>query len=108
MLGRDLAQQQQITVQVRGQTHRLDALLEADSGSVRLALISMGQVVARLEWDGVNLIESRAKWLPDFVQTERILSDLQFVYWPVAAIRSELPAAWGLDEEPGARLLTLA
>ena len=45
-LGRTLALQQQLTVAARGQTHRLDVILEADADSVRLAMMNLGQTVA--------------------------------------------------------------
>ena len=95
-LGRSLVLQQQLTVAVRGQTHRLDVLLEADPAAVRLALVSLGQTAARLEWDGAQLKETRAAWLPSAVSSERILSDLQLVLWPAEAVRAALPPGWAL------------
>jgi hypothetical protein len=104
-LGRRLALQQQLTVYVRGQVHRIDVILEADAESVRLALLSLAQTAAQLEWDGTSLKASRALWLPGTVRAERILSDLQFVYWPAAAIRAALPGGWTLEEDAGERVL---
>jgi hypothetical protein len=100
-LGRSLALQQQLTVDVRGQPERrLDVMLEADPSAVRLALVGPGgQTAARLEWDGLRLDETRAPWLPAAVSSERILSDLQLVLWPAAAIRSALPAGWSLVQD---------
>jgi hypothetical protein len=97
-LGRTLALQQQLTVETRGATHRVEVLLEADSEAVRLAVVNMGQTAARLEWDGKSLDESRAPWWPAAVGGERILSDLQLMLWPACAIRGALPQGWALVE----------
>ncbi len=104
-LGRPLALQQQLTVQARGRAQQLDVLLEADADSVRLAVLSFGQVAARLEWDGRQLQESRAPGWPDAVRAERILGDLQLMYWPLDAIRTALPAGWTVDGTAAERTL---
>ncbi|MCW4455922.1 DUF3261 domain-containing protein [Flavobacterium sp. MXW15] len=83
----------------------LDALLEADAGSVRLAVQAMGQTGVRLQWDGRELTQQRAPWLPPQVRGERVLDDLQFALWPAAAIRAALPADWELREDGGVRRL---
>lgn len=107
-LGRELAVQQQLAATVKGQTHRIDVLLEADASAVRMALVSMGQTAARLEWDGQQLSETRAPWLPAVVSGERILSDLQLAMWPEAAVRAALPPGWFLDTVAGGRVLRQA
>jgi hypothetical protein len=104
-LGRELAVQQQLAATVKGQTHRIDVLLEADASAVRMALVSMGQTAARLEWDGQHLTETRSPWLPAVVSGERILSDLQLALWPEAAVRAALPAGWFLDTTVAGRVL---
>lgn len=104
-LGRTLALQQQLTVTARGQTRRLDVILEADADSVRLAMMNLGQTVARLEWDGRELTQTRASWWPAAVKGERILSDLQLVLWPAQAISAALPGGWTLDAQDSERVL---
>lgn len=104
-LGRSFAAQQQLAATVQGRTQRIDVLLEVDAQAVRLALVSMGQTAARLEWDGVRLQETRAAWLPAVVSGERILSDLQLALWPEAAVHEALPRGWSLDTGPAGRVL---
>ncbi|NUT14233.1 MAG: DUF3261 domain-containing protein [Cupriavidus sp.] len=108
-LQRELKLQQHITVEftVQGRTeHReLLALLEADAARTRLAAVSGGQVLARLDWDGTTLRVSRSPWAPAELQPERILSDLQLALWPAAAIRAALPPGWSLDASPALRQL---
>lgn len=106
-LGRTLALQQQLSVRgPDGVERHLQALLEADASEVRIALMSMGQVLARMRWDGVQLDVQRSRHWPQQVEPERILSDLQLVLWPAEVIAQALPPAWQLLALPdGSRRL---
>lgn len=104
-LEQTLALQQRLTVDARGQRQQLEIAFEADAQGVRLAVLDLGRAVARLEWDGRELRETRAAGWPDAVRGDRILSDLQLVYWPAEAIRSALPPGWTLSAQPGMRSL---
>lgn len=106
LLGRSLSLQQHLTLQAPGREQQLDVLLEADEHHVQMGLVAMGQVAARLEWDGVTLTEERAPWWPQAVSGSRILADLQLTLWPVAAIQAALPAGWQLAESGNVRTLT--
>ncbi len=106
LLGHPLALQQHLALQAPGHDRQLDVLLEADEHHVQLGVLAMGQVAARLDWDGATLAESRAAWWPQAVSGARILSDLQLTLWPVAAIQAALPAGWRLAEEGDVRTLT--
>ncbi|WP_421567734.1 DUF3261 domain-containing protein [Stenotrophomonas sp. PD6] len=99
--------QLQQRLQFRFGTHEreLDALLEADSQQVRLAVQAMGQTGVRMVWDGRTLEQTRAPWLPPQVRGERVLDDLQFALWPADAIRAALPDGWTLVEAGGGRRL---
>jgi hypothetical protein len=105
LLGRTLALQQHIDVRAPGHAQALDVMLEADPRHVRLAVLAMGQVAARLDWDGATLDESRASWWPPQVSGARILADLQLAEWPLAAVQGGLPAGWRVEEEGGVRTL---
>ena len=98
--------QQHLTLQAPGREQQLDVLLEADAQHVQLGVVAMGQVAARLSWDGVTLTEDKAPWWPQAVSGSRILSDLQLTLWPVAAIQAALPAGWQLAEDGNVRTLT--
>lgn len=65
----------------------------------------MGQTGVRMVWDGKQLQQTRAPWLPPQVRGERVLDDLQFALWPADAIRAVLPAGWTLDDADGIRRL---
>jgi len=104
-LGRELSLQQQLSFRFGPQERTFDALLEADAGDVRLDIQSLGQSALRLSWDGKQLQQRRADWLPNSVRGEEVLSDLQLANWPVGVIREALPAGWSLVEEAGSRRL---
>ena len=105
-LGTTLALQQQLTVTVAEQAHRLEVLLEADPQAVRVAVLSLGQTAARLEWDGVNVTQSRASWWPEAISAERILDDMQLMLWPAAAVSAGLPPGWSLTSSKALRVLS--
>ncbi len=104
-LGKSLSLQQRLHFAFGTQQRDLDALLETDPGEVRLLVQAMGQSGVRLSWDGKELQEQRAPWLPPAVRGERVLDDLQFVLWPADAIRTALPSGWTLEERGGERSL---
>ncbi len=104
-LGRSISLQQRLHFTFGAQQRDMDALLEADPAEVRLLVQAMGQSGVRLSWDGKNLQQQRAQWLPPAVRGERVLDDLQFALWPADAIRAALPQGWTLDEQGGIRSL---
>jgi hypothetical protein len=104
-LGHELTLQQRMSVSAHGQTQLLEVALEVDADAVRMVLMSFGQTVARLDWDGRELKETRARGWPDAVTGERVLSDLQLVHWPLEAIRAALPAGWSVHSDHQVRTL---
>lgn len=107
-LGQELAVQQQLLFTFGSHERELVALLEVDATEVRLAVEAMGQSGVRLLWDGSTLEERRAPWLPPQLRSARVLDDLQFVHWPVAAIRAVLPSGWELEADEDSRRLVSA
>ena len=83
----------------------LDVLLEVDAAQVRLAGIAMGQRVLSLRWDGTTLDVQRHPLLPMQVDPARVLRDIQYAFWPTAALQAVLPAGWQLRDEPRRREL---
>jgi hypothetical protein len=104
-LGRELALQQHLQVDVGARSQALDALLEVDAKELRLGVQALGQSALTLRWDGRKLDEQRAKWLPPMLGGERVLFDLQLVLWPAPAIRAALPSGWSLRESGNGRQL---
>ena len=104
-LGQELALQQRLVFRHGAHQRELDALLEVDAAEVRLVVQAMGQSGVRLQWDGRELTQQRAAWLPASVRGERVLDDLQFSLWPLDAIRTALPAGWQVTEQGNVREL---
>jgi len=101
-----LALQQQLHFRFGSHERDLDALLEADAQQVQLAVQAMGQTGVRLQWDGQQLTQQRAPWLPPQVRAERVLDDLQFALWPSEAIAAALPAGWQVVDDGHQRSLS--
>jgi hypothetical protein len=89
-----MAAQQRLSFEHGGRRQVVDALVEVDAEAVRVVIHAQGQVALRLDWDGSTLTQTRADWLPPQLSAERVLSDLQLVYWPVDAVDAALPPAW--------------
>jgi hypothetical protein len=89
-----LAEQQRLVFDWHGQRRTIDALVEVDADAVRVAMHVQGQVALRFDWDGERLVSTRAAGLPPELTAERVLSDLQIVHWPAAAVQAALPAGW--------------
>jgi hypothetical protein len=106
-LGRELALQQRMTLAAHGRALQCDVALEVDADAVRLVVLAFGQTLARLDWDGRELKETRARGWPPVVTGAMVLRDLQLVHWPAAAIHAALPWGWSLHEDAPTRELRL-
>ncbi len=104
-LPRPLSLQQRLTFVHGERRETVDAMVESDGAGTRLVIHAQSQVALRLDWDGKDLMQQRAPWLPAALDGERVLTDLQLVYWPLAAISAALPQGWTLAEEGGRRVL---
>lgn len=104
-LPQPLVLQQRLTFVHGDRRESVDAMVESDADGTRLVIHAQGQVALRLEWDGKELKQQRAPWLPAALDGERVLTDLQLVYWPLAAICAALPPGWTLAEADGRRVL---
>ena len=104
-LGRELLLSQHMEVRTAMGARAFDVALEADAEAVRMAVMQWGQVMARMSWDGRELTQNTVPGWPRQVSAERVLSDLQLVWWPAHAVRAALPAGWTLQETPDGRVL---
>ncbi|MBE0474611.1 MAG: DUF3261 domain-containing protein [Rhodoferax sp.] len=101
-----MAVQQQVQSRLRGGgEHSAEVLLEVDSKRLQMALLTMGQIIVRLNWDGQRLIEERSAWAPAALSVDRILSDLQFALWPLTAVQAALSLPWAAEGTSTERLL---
>jgi Protein of unknown function (DUF3261) len=104
--GGSLALAQRLTVRQLPDTARrqlpaeqsLEAQVEIEPAELRLAAFALNQRVLMLSWDGRELQVQRHLMLPAEVDAARVLRDLQFVYWPLAAVVAALPAGWSVAD----------
>lgn len=106
-LGTELSMMQRMRVRLDAfpdaPSPELEVALEADASSVRLAILQLSHTIARLNWDGVQIDLHLAPGWPKVVRAERVLSDLQMVWWPLAAIRDGIAVGWSVRESVGQR-----
>lgn len=89
-LGRPLSLVQRITLFHRGERRSFEALLEVDAERLQVALLAPGQTLARLVWDGAALDVRTSAYAPAGVTPERVLEDIQLVWWPLEAVQAAL------------------
>lgn len=105
-LGCTAAVQQRLTVQPPGQAAKeLDALLEVDATSMKLAILNLGQMVGTLEWDGQQIHPQLSRWWPAVLEPAQVLSDVQLAFWPQQAVSGALPEGWSLQVSAAGRVL---
>lgn len=100
-----LAEQQRLSFEHGDRRETVDAMVQADAAAVRLVIHAQGQVALRLDWDGEELTQKRMPWLPEAIDGARVLSDLQLVFWPAGALRTQLPAGWTIEDDGARRTL---
>lgn len=84
----------------------LEGQLEIEPGELRLAAFALNQRVLMLRWDGLALQTQRHALLPAEVDAERVLRDVQLVYWPLAAVAAALPPGWTVADAHSQRRLS--
>jgi hypothetical protein len=85
------------------------AVLELDAQHIAMAGLSNdGLSLFNLTYDGNTVVSDKSPLLPESVNPEFIISDLQLVYWPIAELQKKLPADWRLETTRNKRILTIS
>lgn len=98
--------EQLITISHEDHSQRFIAAGEICDDAMTLALLSPeGLEVLRLrhDADGVHTRVRRA--LPEWLDSEAILADMQFIYWPAEALEQTWGPSWSLREDADGRTL---
>jgi len=99
---------QQINAVWADRQESLLAVLELDAKHIAMAGLSNdGLSLFNLTYDGNTVVSDKSPLLPESVNPEFIISDLQLVYWPIAELQKKLPAGWRLEEVDKKRFLTI-
>ncbi|MGZ4955288.1 MAG: DUF3261 domain-containing protein, partial [Methylobacter sp.] len=100
---------QQINAVWADRQESLLAVLELDAKHIAMAGLSNdGLSLFNLTYDGHTVVSDKSPLLPESVNPEFIISDLQLVYWPLVELQKILPADWRLEEVDKKRILTIS
>ena len=75
----------------------IDALLEITPEALQLVGFMLNQQILKLHWDGETLSAEKSEKLPASVTPAQVLRDVQWVFWPNAAIQTALPSDWQIQ-----------
>jgi hypothetical protein len=85
------------------------AVLELDARHIAMAGLSTeGLSLFNLTYDGNTVVSDKSPLLPEQVNPEFIIADLQLVYWPIAELQKKLPADWRLEATQNKRTLIVS
>jgi hypothetical protein len=96
---------QVLTIQRDGQSHQVESLLEWDNERIDIAILKLGRRAITIGYDGNQLDIQKDSFVPDDISGEQILRDIQLVYWPAKALRSQLHSDYILADYDNERVL---
>ncbi|MDO9046301.1 MAG: DUF3261 domain-containing protein [Methylobacter sp.] len=97
---------QQINAVWADRQESLLAVLELDARHIAMAGLSNdGLSLFNLTYDGNTVVSDKSPLLPESVNPEFIITDLQLVYWPIAELQKKLPVEWRLEAARNKRIL---
>jgi len=99
---------QQLTATWADRQESLLAVLELDAQHIAMSGLSNdGLSLFNLTYDGKAIVADKSPLLPESVNPEFFITDLQLVFWPVAELQKILPANWRLEVAGNKRSLYL-
>ena len=91
--GQHWEQEQLLSIDAQGQTHQLQALLDVSEQQIRLVLLKFGQRVITIEHSATQTTIEKNSHVPEFLQAQQVLQDMQVVYARLERLKTVLPAA---------------
>jgi hypothetical protein len=89
---------QEIQSEWDGRRETFLCALELDSRHIAMAGLSPdGMSLFNLDYDGQQLRLDKSPLLPDNLQPQLFISDLQLIYWPLSELEPKLPAGWHFE-----------
>lgn len=95
-----------INVTHDGQSHQFESLLEWDKSSIHLAIVKFGKRIMTVNFDGAQVDVQKEPFVPNALQGEQILGDIQLVYWPTDALKRFMPPDYNIDDSQDIRILS--
>lgn len=100
-LGRTVSVTQTLQGERDGQRFNLQCAVTVNGASINaIGVTALGLRAFTLQYDGVQLNETRAPQVPQLLEGRRLLNDLQFVFWPLAAVQEAWQKVGGEVSEP--------
>jgi hypothetical protein len=97
---------QQLTAVWADRQQSLLAVLELDAQHIAMSGLSNdGLSLFNVTYDGKTIMADKSPLLPESVNPEFFITDLQLVYWPLAELQKNLPAQWRLETTNNKRSL---
>lgn len=106
-LGADRAVSQVVRGAVGSRETTLNCIVRIEGNEMTvLGLNAIGVRLFTIHFDGRNVRTEQALAMPEQLTADRLLADLQFVFWPAAALREPLAhAGWQMSDAAGTRRL---
>lgn len=90
---------QHLRIDYQGDEYQLIAATLHSAESLKISLLSPeGISLLDVAYDGSEISTHYHMSRAERVPPEKLLADIQFVYWPVVQLREILPVGWNLDE----------
>ena len=86
-----LTTQQVLTIQAQGQVHQAQALLEISPQAVKLVVLKLGRRILTIQHTLEHTEVQKDPFVPNVLDAQRILQDIQLVYAPVSELQTILP-----------------
>ncbi len=102
-LGSDHAAQQILRAAFADHEATLRSVVIAHAGSLKMIMLTAtGQRALSLEWDGTDWKVEKAPMVPEQLDPQVLVADVEFALWPMTALREPYEAAgWDLSEPGG-------
>jgi hypothetical protein len=96
--GQHWTQEQLLSIETHGQKHQVQALLSVSEQQVQLVILKFGQRLITIQHDAKQTILEKGIHVPEFLQAQQVLQDMQVVYAYAEHVKSVLPASCAVTE----------
>ena len=91
MWGQDVSAQQLLTIQAGEQQHEVQTVLDISNQAVHLVVLKFGRRLVTIEHTALGTRVDKEKYVPEFIDAQQVLRDMQLVYAPLSTLQATLP-----------------